>query len=82
MENTPHVTAFTTEDPANAQTFCLGIHLAVEFLHHLVGGEETEVTTLRGIGGPGVVQTDGLEQKQVPHAGEDTRLGEHSYNFV
>ena len=76
VDNPPHMTALTTQNPLDPKALRLGIHLAVQFLHHLVGCEEAEVAALGRVGGPGVVQADGFEEEQVAHAGEDTGFRE------
>ena len=43
IDHPPHVPALTPQDPFHAQALRLGVDLGVEALHHLVGGEETEI---------------------------------------
>ena len=69
--------AFATQDPLGAQTFGFGVHLGVELLGHVEGGEGTEVAAFRGIGGEGVVQIQFVEQHQVAHEGVDAGVREH-----
>jgi len=46
MYDAPHMTAFAAEYPLDAESFGLGIHLAVELFHQFVIGKGTEVAAL------------------------------------
>src|SRR5208283_2386374 len=61
------VAALAADNVFYSEPFGLGIHLGVQALHHLVGGEHAEVSTLGGISAPGVVESDLMEKHQVPH---------------
>ncbi len=69
MEDPPHMTAFSAEDPFHLQSPGFGIDLGIESLGELHGMEETEVSALRGIGAQGIIETDFVEKDQVAQKG-------------
>merc|ERR1711879_927964 len=77
VDNTPHMTALTAENPFCSEAFSFGIHLGIKFLHHVRRCEQTEVTAFRCIGGQGVVETDVIEQHQVTHEGIDAGISKN-----
>ena len=77
VDDPPHVAAFAAQDPFDAQPLGFGVHLGIQPLHGLVGGEKPEVPALRGVGAPGVVQPDFVEEHQVAHEGVGAGIGKN-----
>ena len=69
MDDAPHVTALAADNELDAEALGFCVDLLVEALHHLVGGEETEVTTLGVEGTDGEVESEFVEEHELPHEG-------------
>ena len=69
--------ALAAQKPFDVQALGLGVHLGVELLGHVEGGEGTEVAALRGVGGQGVVQVQLVEEQEITHEGIDAGIREH-----
>ena len=67
IDDTPHVAAFSAQDPLYPQALGLGIHLGVELLHYLIGRKQTKVSSLRRVRTPGIVQPERVKQDEIAH---------------
>ena len=70
--------ALSAQDPLDAEPLGLGIYLGVEAFLRLARVEEAEVTALRGVGAPCVVNADFVKEGEVAEKRKPVRIAKKS----